>query len=62
MYPLNEAHLQLGLHHGRGDELRRQAAAHRLARTVSAADRPERGLRARLARRRRRPVRAPAVS
>jgi len=55
MFPYNDAQTQLDLHNQHADELRRAAAAHRLAQSVP-------GTRRHLFRRRPRPVRAPMAS
>ena len=58
MYPYTDAQTVLDLHHQRADELRREAAAYRLARVTSTAGRHRRfGRAARQAQ----VVRAPAI-
>ncbi len=58
MFPYTDARTTLELHHQRADELRREAAAHRLARAASPAGRHRRFGRAA---RRAQVVRAPAM-
>jgi hypothetical protein len=58
MFPYTDPQIQLDLHHQRADELRRDAAAYRLARSASPAGRHRRLGRAD---RRAQAVRAPAL-
>jgi len=58
MYPYTDARTALDLFNQRADDLRREAAAYRLARVASSAERHRRFGRAD---RRPRPVRAPAM-